>query len=343
MPDDQTTSAAPASAAPATAAPAAPTLEVPSGGDTSLVPTGIPSNGQVETINSASTTMTVPETTPIDTTINSREAFDKFVPADMRDKEWVKNIAKSDDPQRELFKKVENLNMVLQRRSENGLQPPAKDAPEEEKRKFYRALGVPESVDEYKIQPTQWAPENKELGEFIAATRPPELMRSMAITAQRIGVTPEQLQELHNTLDENFLIYNQDLIKKEREAEAQQAADFDNKAYQYWGDKANAVLQRGNEIINAFLPPELRTEVNRLDNNALLVLAAVSNQIYSRMGREDSSFKTPNVAGGQTRQDIEQEGMRMMQSEEYMNVTHPGHEAMRAKVDAHYRKLKHLK
>src|ERR1051326_3864274 len=78
--------------------------------------------------------------------------FLNTVPDDYKEKDWVKDFAKRENPHAELFKEFENQKSLIGRKAE-GLKVPGADAPDTDWQELYKALGVPEKPEDYKYEP----------------------------------------------------------------------------------------------------------------------------------------------------------------------------------------------
>ena len=127
------------------------------------------------------------------------KSFLERVPLDYKDKPWVSELVKANDPTVELFKKVENLQELAGRKGE-GLKVPAADAPDAEKQAFYKALGVPEKAEDY-IYEAPKAPEGQE--QYYQVDN--ELIKTLQERALKGGMTPQAWKEITEAYNENYV------------------------------------------------------------------------------------------------------------------------------------------
>ena len=210
----------------------------------------------------------------------TEKTLSDFVPESYREKEWVKNTFKSDNPAEALFSQFENAQKILGNPVAAAI--PGKDATPEQIEKYHKALGVP---DDYKTgypYEAKWDEADKAYGEAIEAMRKPEIMDGLREAAKKLGVTPEQFAGLAKAQDELTLKFGREMI----DADLSQFESLMDKAF---GANKGKVIDDGREMINKLLPgQEWQNQIVGLPNEALVVLAAVTQQLHSQFVKPDS-------------------------------------------------------
>lgn len=209
-----------------------------------------------------------------------RIAFEGFVPEAYKGKEWVQNIAKTESPIEELFKKTENAQSLIGRK-ELGI--PGPDATPEQKQAYRKAIGVPDTAEEYVINPTTWDPEDKDLGQFVDKSRDPKLMAHMAKTCHDLDIPPEKLNKISEAYEKFMVKSNKELLQAAIKAEADakdQAVDFKDKATKMFGNRYDSVLNNGRDLLMKHMDKSLKSDLETLDNKSLLILASALDGIH---------------------------------------------------------------
>ena len=268
----------------------------------------------------------------------ARQMFESQIPEGYKEKYWVQNLLNTDKPWEELFKQNDNAQTAL------GKRPvvPGADATPEQIKEFHKQLGVPDTADGYQIAPTQWSEEDKAIGEYLNAARNESFMAKIKAKAHELGVAPKVLQGLVDTYDQAFAVEHKAAVLAQIDREVNLAKDFDAQADKYFGARKADVVAKGNELINASVPPEMKAAVAGLDNNAQMVLAATLDMVYKRYVKEDGMAGTGANTGnaGRTNEDISAEGRRLMALPAFSDITHADHERVNKQVKELYKSLR---
>lgn len=261
------------------------------------------------------------------------------VPDAYKEKEWVKNIARSENPREELFRQYESAQSLIGR--QKGLEIPGDGATPEQIKTFHKQLGVPEDITGYEIKPVEWSDEDREVGKYLSDTRTEDLMNAIKTAAHVSGVTPKQLQSLADAYDKAFVGQYKQTISTILADEKTLNADFEAQAKQMFGERTQSVLDNGRKIIEQSVPEQARKSLEKLDNAALLVLAAALDGVRQKYIKEDS-FTQSGAASSVSLQDIQAEGRRLMAQPAYADPLHPQHDSAVQAVRANYERLKSL-
>lgn len=265
----------------------------------------------------------------------SRKEFSDFVPEPYREKDWFKNTIKSDDPKKAFFSQFENAQSMTGKVGQ--FEVPNETTPPEKVKEFYKALGVPDSVDAYTVEPPAWAtPEEKELGTQLEAGRTPEFMAALKKAAMESGVTPKQFQALQKAHDENAVkFYKNELQTKTQTAEVARQ-DFIQGLQNRYGSNWDNMLTTNGRILETCVDPSLMPQIAALDNDSRAVLLSALDGVRQRYINEDN-FSTKQASANTavaTAQSIRAEAEALMMTEPYANIHHALHEQTKAKVNA---------
>jgi hypothetical protein len=266
------------------------------------------------------------------------EAIPFNVPDAYKEKEWVKNLAKTSDPTGEFFKQFEHAQALIGQRQQ--ITPPGPDATPEQVKAFHQALGVPSDVKAYEVKPVDWAPELKPIGDQIAASRSEGFMNDMKQAAMENGVTPAQFQKFVEAHD-RALVKNHAAELQQRQQENQALEqDFGKLTDQWFGAEKTYVLDRGQKLIAENIPPQMKGLLAKQSNEVLVLLAAAMNGVDKKYIQEDG-FRTGTGTQSQvaTGQQARHELIALQKTAAYKDPMHPDHDATVRKVNEGYKNL----
>jgi hypothetical protein len=259
--------------------------------------------------------------------------FDTIIPADQKDKEWVKNISKSEDPVSELFKKVDNLEALTQRP-----RVPDENATPEQRKAFYKSIGVPDTVKGYEVAPVEWSPEDKPYADKLKEFKPEALVNPIKQKAMEKGVSKEAWEAIEQEWDKQ----NVGLLKANAAAGKQMDVDFDQQMTKMYGEEKTAVMDRGSKLLSQFVRPEHKAIMAKLPNDALAAFAGALSDIYKSTTREDTfntgvgNTTTTANTGVTSRQEL----LNMLQKRDSIkNTMSPQYEELTKKINAAYKSL----
>lgn len=273
--------------------------------------------------------------TPGQTVVPPPPAFE--VPDEYKDKEWAKNVLKSEKPREEFFKMMDNAQSMIYKKSE--LQVPGENATPEQIKAFHKQLGVPEDPSAYNVKPVEWAEEDKPIGDFLNASRNEAFMGDIKAAAHAAGVTPAQLQALADAYDRSFAKQHKEAITAQIAKEAELEKGFDELATKLFGDSKFTVVNNAKRMMEGLVPNEVKPYLAKLDNEALAVLASVLQGVTKRYVKEDAGFSNAGKTVSVTKADIQAEGIRLMSLPAYRDVMHPDHDRITALVKENYKRL----
>lgn len=267
--------------------------------------------------------------------------FSTAVPEAYKEKEWVQNILKSENPQEEFFKQYENAQTLIGKRPQ-GLTIPGDNATPEEVKAFHKALGVPDTVEGYDIKPTTWDEADKELGEYVNSNRSEGLLKDMKEAFMEEGIPPAKMQRLMEKYDKSFVKHNKEFFTTAIQANTELQADFDKTATEFFGTRKMQVLDAGNKILEATVPEKIQPFLKELDNRSLNIMAAALDSIRAKYIKEDNFGGSGDGGNAVSLDEIKNEGRRLMNLPAYGDPLHVDHDKTVALVNANYERQRNL-
>lgn len=263
-------------------------------------PTAIPADTPVATPPPVPDNMTVDQKstgTTVDVNIDAptpqqqaalteiQKAFLEKVPDTYKEKEWVKNFAKTDNPTDELFKSYEHQLSQMGKKGE-GLKVPGADATPEQKQEFRKAMGVPDKAEDYKYDPPK-APQGME-----AYYQPDAgLIKTMQEAAFKGGMTPEAWQEQVNAYNSHFDSTVKDAVSQlDNQLKATQEA-FAKR----YGEKSPQVLANLDKAV-AGAPDTDKAIFAALQPATKAAMASILQTFSEKYIAEDKLDFTPGMA-----------------------------------------------
>lgn len=266
--------------------------------------------------------------------------FLQEIPEEYREQGWAKKLAAHENPKEAMWKDYANAQKLIGQRSVSAV--PGENATPEERQAFHKALGVPDNVEDYKIENTQWAPEEKELGEYLDKTRNPNVLKAVAQAAKDQGIPPQALNKVIQAFEKSQVVEQRAVIEAARAAEAADDADFRKLSREHFGDRAPQVLDHGKKVIQQYVPPGVQPLLHQLDAKGVVILAAALDGVFKRHVHEDGITRPTESMTAKSVDEIKREGESMMKDPAYTDIRHKDHEEMKAKVINHFKQLSNL-
>lgn len=244
--------------------------------------------------------------------------FATLVPADFKDKPWVKETKDISA----LFKRTDDLL------TEMGKRPaaiPQENAKPEEWAAFNKAIGVPEKPEDYKF------------GEVPAGLESsPEFQKGMQKMLHEAGISARQFKLIEP-------LWNKFALEMATNTAAGAQAldkDFDKLANTTFGERKDKALAGAKAMIDKFAPESVKPHVGSLSNENLIILAGVIDGMVQKYVSEDQLPGAGGAAGGAAgEQGKRDEALKIMQTDAFKNAFDPGHAAAVEKVNSIYRSL----
>lgn len=270
---------------------------------------------------------TVPNVAGLQTKENSGISFVDSVPEGYKQKEWVQNIMKSENPTENFFKAHENALSMIGK--SGALTAPGEGATEEQIKSWHKAIGVPDDVKGYDYTAPAWSDADKELGQMLEKSRPKGFIEDIKEEARKAGIPPKAFAQLASAYDQKWLAANRELAEQTYKANLELNQDFDQVTTRLFGERKDAVLKQGREYIEKKVPPEMRPILMNSDNNTLAMFAALIDQEHRNNIAEGPSFSTKDGsvgAGPRNLTELQNAMTVEMSKPEFRNFRLPGHD-----------------
>ena len=219
-------------------------------------------------------------TSPTSTT----PSFADLIPADLKSKEIYQNLLKNEKPAEAFFNHFEHLNKQVGAKQYNI--PDEKTAPEQ-KTAWLKALGVPESADQYNIPEIQWEDDHKASAEFLKSTRNDKFLESVKADALKAGVPLKMFEAMAESYERNFVNEHSAQLKALIEEEERINTEFHANAAKMFGDRKEEVLENAAKLIQKY-SKDFAPNLREADNTTLLGLIEVIDGITKEYISEDA-------------------------------------------------------
>lgn len=247
--------------------------------------------------------------------------FGTLVPEEFKDRAYLKDLTGlpvGPDAYNALFKKLDGAEKLIG--TKTGV--PKDDAPAEEWSQFFDKLRpqTPEGYD-YKTKE--------------GVTPDPETVKTVKGLFHKAGLSKKQAAILQE--DFNALMEQQTSVQ----AATQKKLDdeFAELSAKVFGAENEKVLARANAMIKELAPEALKPHIDKLSNDALVVLSGILNKVHERYITEDGGpgGKPGTGAGGAG--DLREQARKLLGTAEYKDPFHPKHAEVKAKVDELYKQI----
>lgn len=251
------------------------------------------------------------------------DLFSKVIPQEYHDRAYLKDfLTMKNAPEAfsALFKKLDNAESLIGKRP-TGVVIPAADAKPEEIEQFLSKLR-PEKADDYEIKVREGDTPDPEFAKVLKQSfHEAGLTKFQASKVQEkflaaVGAQRAEVAKAQKALDDEFMALSEKTF----------AADNEKK------------LARAKAMLTEHTPENLKAHIQKLDNNALVILAGVLNAVDEKYGLEDKinpSGSSANNAPADVAS-LREEARTIMASKEYTDTFHPQHDAAVAKLKVIY-------
>lgn len=210
----------------------------------------------------------------------------------------------------------------------NKIAIPNEKSTEGEWNEFYKALGRPETVEDYQFKRPDELPEEFWNDDFAKAAK---------TLFHKIGLTKKQADALFNFNSANVM----NTIKTQQQQEEMNMQQLQSELYNEWGGAYQQKIHLGNAAIEEGTTgnQELKDKIVQKYGNDPDFIRFASN-----LGSKFAEHKGPNFAAIPTPSDIQAQIDEAMQTDAYRNGLNPGHKAAVIKVNQLFEaKAKHGK
>lgn len=263
--------------------------------------------------------------------------FFETAPAELKDKPWFQDLAKTENPQEALWKQLAGAQELLGRKS-TGIEKPGPDATPEQIKEFHKALGVPEAVDQYKYTPPDVTKMPEPLKLAWEANLNPEFTKGMQAKAFELGITQAQFDGLAAAFDATQLSNLEANLKSAENFGAEQRKKF----VAVYGNDADNVERIAKETAAKVIPANIAAT-----GDLNIALHEAMRYIYEhnfKNGSIANTAQSTSTASDPVNLQAEIMAQRAIINPAtgktiYGNPFDPGYQAMQMRVDEMYKRL----
>lgn len=266
------------------------------------------------------------------------------IPDEYKDKPYIQNLLKNENPNAEFFKQFDNLQSMLGK--PKGV--PSEDAPDSDWDAYYNSVR-PESKDLYDIPlltAAEGAPDtDKKIIEHLNSQRDDAFIDQVRDILYSEGLTKRQAQNIAKKYDEMLFNSIKADVQKNLETQAALNQEFDSFASQVLGGAdITTATTKARETLAPLVSEKGRPFLEKIsDNAAAVVLLDIGNQVRQKYLKEDSRIPGENIAQGGDEKSLRQKARELMATPEYADPMNTKYEAVHAQVDSLYDQIRKLK
>jgi hypothetical protein len=262
------------------------------------------------------------ETPPVPN--SGSDSFLSSVPEEYRNADYVTDIARAEDPTKDLWTKFSGMHSALKQQP-GGM--PSIEASTEEWAKWSEAV-APKDVSAYGDLKPQLGDTQADIKELLDPVYSPEVMQTVMENARQLGIQPHQLKGLVDTFNQLQVGAAEQYIQDQQQVKAENDKQFDDFCAKQFGRDRDKIVNEGFTFITQNVTPDLAARVNGLPNEALATVAALAYNLKQKYGVED---KLPGAnsmysGGGGDIVSLKAEIGEKMNSPEHRNAFDPKHD-----------------
>lgn len=258
---------------------------------------------------------------------NAATLFKEVVPQDLHDREYIKPWLDKPIADKEtfaqVFKKLDGAESLIGKRPAI---PDPKTAKPEELDKFFEQFR-PEKADDYEIKLTEG---RKVDDDFVKIVR--EAFHDGRLSKVQAARVLAKLNE-YGTAKE----------KVAAQARAKQDAEFDTLAKTMLGEQNKPVMERVKKLISEHTPSVAKAAIAKLDDNNLLIMAAVIDSVVKKyMSEEELNGKGKggsDNSGGDGVAEKRERAKALLAEISKMKPMDPALDKKQAEVNALYKEI----
>lgn len=245
----------------------------------------------------------------------------EIVPEDLREKPYLKDLL--DKEQAEalplVFKKLDGAEALIGKRP--GV--PGADAKEEDWDKYLAQLR-PGKADDYEIPAEE------------GVKRDETFMKTLRESFLKGDISKRQAQKFLGDFMPKLKEYTLAQNKAQADAQAKADADFETLVKASLGEKNKAIMARVRKEITENAPKTLTPYIDKLDNNALAIMAGVIDSILKRYAPEDD-LNPQGGAAGDAAKTAREQARALNETISKMDPMDPKVDALRVQLKALYK------
>jgi len=225
-----------------------------------------------------------------------------------------------------LLKKLDGAESLIGKRPAI----PSRDAKPEELEKFFEQFR-PDKAEDYEI------PMEKD------AKPDPDFLKAVRAAFHAGGVNKVQAQKFLSTLMPELKARGEAMTKAQATAQAKKDQEFDALAKTMLGEQNKPTMERVRKLIGEHAPAAAKGLLDKLDDNHLVLMAAVIDAIHKKYAPEDDlkgsgkGGASSGSAGGP--KEKRARAMELMKSKAYLDPFHAEHESTVAEVNSIYKEV----
>lgn len=244
--------------------------------------------------------------------------FAQIVPEQYRSKDYLKDLLElplDNTAYDQLFKKLDGAERLIG--TKIGL--PKEDAPDTDWEQYFSKVR-PQSPDAYEIV-------TKEGGKVDDETA-----KTLKTLFHKAGLTNRQAKILQNDFNEMIYAKNKEALEAQKKLDK----EFEELTANAFGADGEKVLTRANTMLKELTPDNLKPHLERLSNEALVILSGVLNTIYDKYISEDQ-MRGPDTTKSTDTESLREQARKLLASREYQDPFNPKHDETVKKVGELYK------
>jgi hypothetical protein len=245
-----------------------------------------------------------------------------LVPDEFKEKPYIQELLKHENPGPELFKQFDGLQKKLGERPATGI--PSADASEEDWNKFFDSL-APKTADEYELGDLEFAAEDKEFGDFYKEFRTDEDVKTAKELAKEYKIPAKLFTPFAKAYEAKQIEKAKAVYQRQQEARAELDKNFDE-VFDKFGKDREKAEQYGREFISKHVPENLKPLLHGLPNEALAVFAAAGLSVQKMYNTEDTFDTKPGSGSAVSEASLDAEMRTLMKTDAYHNSFHSDHQ-----------------
>ena len=263
---------------------------------------------------------------PVTPPTDADKLFSTTIPEEFRDKPYLKDLGAmpiGEAATKELFKKLDGAQSLIGKKS-----------------------GIPEadaSVDEWEKFHSQFRPENSEAYEFVVKegqSPDPEFAKTVKSAFYEAGLSKGQAARVLKPI---FAAVEKQAELRETE-QKRLTQEFEELSKATFGPDSEAVLAQTKEDLKELAPENLKAHADKLSKNELVFLMGIMRAVREKYINEDTPpNKDSRNSSASGIAELQEEGRKIMMSEEYKDEFHPKHAEAVAKISEIYAKVGKMK
>ena len=248
------------------------------------------------------------------TTEPAKIDFNAYLSDDLKGKEYFQNIAKAEDPIKELISQFDNAQGLIGKR----VGVPKDDAPQEEWDKYFEAIR-PKEASAYEFKPVEL--EDKELEAYVNGFRDEEDMKAVQGIFHKWGVPKKVAEGIVADYEKHSSGRVKTLWDAQKTSEAELEKNFEE-VFKVFGAERSQAEKYGRQVINEFVPANLKQYVDGLPNESLAVIAAMGMGVHKKYEKGDVLIDGAKMSSGSSLLDVQKQLNEVLASDAYRQSTH---------------------